>query len=40
MTRTKPTPTKESVNDKKGKQVAILVCVMPRRSPLKDKPIA
>jgi len=35
-----PTTTKESVKDKKRKQVAIPVCATPRRSPLKDKPTA
>lgn len=38
--RPKPTPTKESVKDKKGKQAAILVCMFPRRNMPKDKPTA
>ena len=36
--RLKPTLTKESVKDKKGKQATILVHVSPRRNPQKDKP--
>lgn len=35
MPRSKPTPTKEIMKDKKGKQPAIPVCVSPRRNPTK-----
>jgi len=38
MIRPKPTPTKETVKDKKGKQPAIALCASPRRNP--PKPIA
>lgn len=38
MSRPKPTPTKETMKDKKEKQPAILVRTLPRRNPL--KPIA
>ena len=38
--RPKPTPTKESVKDKKGKQPEIPMCASPRRNPPKDKPTA
>ena len=40
MPRPKPTPTKESVKDKKGKQVVTPVRMSPRRNPPKDKPTA
>lgn len=33
MPRPKPTPTKESAKDKKDKQVAIPVRMLPRRNP-------
>ena len=35
MLSPKPTPTKETVKDKKGKQPAILLCTSPRRNPPK-----
>eukprot|EP00253_Pinus_taeda_P014638 PITA_14638 len=38
--RLKPTLTKESAKDKKGKKVAIPVHTSPRRNPQKDKPTA
>ena len=40
MPRPKPTATKESVKDKKGKQPAIPVRASTRRNPPKDKPTA
>ena len=33
MLRSKPTPTKETMKDKKGKQPTIQVHVLPRRNP-------
>lgn len=40
MPRPKPTPTKESVKDKKGKQTTIPMHTMPRRNTQNDKTTA